>query len=227
MLQPISVRTAIVLISILTVCGCGEWPPDEEEAREHFEENRQDLQLLEQRLAATKYDSVKVSGLKMAEGSYKVERFTRRDTLKDSAEWNQLLMDANVNSVSRDKGAYFFSFGGDPFKGDSSGEIQFMHDSDGGSELIECESDFEDARCGQCIVKLDDDWWIDYEWYPDNVAPEVTKAHADGELSDDQYWVAFGNALDACVYEGYSLIGYEMKPPVQVPPSVPDETSTQ
>jgi hypothetical protein len=136
-------------------------------------------------------------------------------------------MDANVNSVSRDKGAYFFSFGGDPFKGDSSGEIQFMHDSDGGPELIECESDFEDARCGRCIVKLDDDWWIDYEWYPDNVAPEVTKAHDDGELNDDQYWVAFGNALDACVYEGYSLIGYDVKPPVQVPPSEPNETSTQ
>jgi hypothetical protein len=227
MLQPISVPTAILLISILTLCGCGEWPPDEQDAREHFEENRENMQVLEQRLAATKYDSVKVSGLKMAEGSYKVERFTRHDTLEDSAEWNRLLMDASVNSVSRDEDAYFFSFGGDPFEGDSSGEIQFMHDSDGESDLIECQSDFEDARCGRCVVKLDDDWWIDYEWYPDNVAPEVTEAYADGELSDDKYWVAFGNALDACVYEGYSLIGYEMTPPVQVPPSAPDETSTQ
>ncbi len=217
MLQPKTVRTATVIVSVLTLCGCGEWPPDEQDARENFEENRESLEALELRLASTKYDSVKVSGLKMAEGSYKVERFSRRETLADSAEWNHLLMDANVNSVSRDEGAYFFSFGGDPFEGDSSGEIQFMHDADGTSGLIECQSDFEDARCGRCVVKLDDDWWIDYEWYPDNVAPEVTQAFAAGELSEDEYWVTFGNALDTCHYEGYSLIGYDVRPPLQEP----------
>ena len=215
MLQPMSVRTAILIVSVLTLCGCGEWPPDEQDARENFEENRESLKALELRLASTKYNSVNVSGLKMAEGSYKVERFTRRETLADGAAWNQLLMDANVNAVSRDEGAYYFSFGGEPFEGDSSGEIQFMHDADGKAGLIECQSDFEEARCGRCGVRLDDGWWINYEWFPDNVAPEATKAFADGELSDDEYWVTFGNALDTCHYEGYSLIGYDVKPPRQ------------
>ncbi len=222
MSHPISVPAAILLLSVLLLSGCGEWPPDEEDAREHFEDNRQMLQELEQRLAATKYDSVKVSGLKMAEGSYKVERFTEHETLEDSGEWNRLLMDANINAVSREEGAYFFSFGGDPFEGDSSGEIQFMHDANGKSGLIECQSDFEEARCGRCGVRLDDGWWINYEWFPDNVAPEATKAFADGELSDDQYWVTFGNALDTCVYEGYSLIGYDVKPPLQEQPDEPE-----
>ena len=215
MSHAISVPTAMLLLCALLLSGCGEWPPDEQDARENFEENRDSLEALELRLASTKYDSVNVSGLKMAEGSYKVERFTRRETLADGAEWNRLLMDANVNAVSRDDGAYYFSFGGDPFEGDSSGEIQFIHGADVNSEFIECDSDFEEARCGRCVVKLDDDWWINYEWFPDSVAPEVTKAFAAGELSEDEYWVAFGKALDTCHYEGYSLIGYDVKPPVQ------------
>ena len=209
MLQRISVPTAIILLSVLLLCGCGEWPPDEEDAREHFEDNREMLEVLEQRLAATKYGSVKVSGLRMVEGSYKVDRFTKRETLEDGAEWNRLLMDANVNSVSRNEDAYFFSFGGDPFKGETSGEVQFSHYADVESELKQCQPEFEQARCGRCGVRLDDDWWIDYEWFPDNVAPEATKAYANGDLSDDVYWLTFGNALDKCVKEGNSLIGYK------------------
>ncbi len=209
MLQPISVPTAILLVFVLPLCGCGEWPPDEEDAREHFEDNREMLEALEQKLAATKYDSVKVSGLRMAEGSYKVDRFTERETLEDGAEWNRLLMNANVNSVSRQEDAFFFSFGGDPFDGETSGEIQFMHYADAVPELKQCQSEFEEARCGRCIVELYDDWWIDYQWFPDNVAPEATKAHADGDLSDDQYWLTFGKALDDCVKKGNSLIGYK------------------
>ncbi len=209
MLQPISVPTAIILLSVLLLCGCGEWPPDEEDAREHFEDNREMLEALEQRLAATKYGSVKVSGLRMVEGSYKVDRFTERETLEDGAEWNRLLMDANVNSISRNEDAYFFSFGGDPFKGESSGEMQFMHQTGAATELKLCESDFEEARCGRCVVELDDDWWIEYEWFPDSVAPEATKAYADGEMTDNEYWATLGKALDECVKEGNSLIGYK------------------
>lgn len=215
MLKLISVPTAILLLSVLLLSGCGEFPPDEDEAREQFEDSREMLKELEVRLAGTKYGTVKVSGLKMAEGSYKVDRFTKRESLEDGAEWNELMIDADINSVSRNEGAYFFSFGGDPFEDEISGEMKFMHQTGAATELKQCESDFEEARCGRCVVELEDDWWIYYDWFPDSVAPDATKAYADGAMTDNEYWVTLGNALDACVKEGNVLLGYETAPPAE------------
>lgn len=55
--MPISTRFLCIFVVVL-LCGCEEWPPHEQEVKDHFIANEADIILLRDKLLDSKYLSV-------------------------------------------------------------------------------------------------------------------------------------------------------------------------
>ena len=89
--------------------------------------------------------------------------------------------------------------------------IQLFRDPGHMSNTIkECIDDFEDIDCGWCKVSIDDSFWIRYQWYPEDLDPELTQAGASGEIGWDEWQERSRAADDACMKAGLLEQGYDL-----------------
>ncbi len=88
--------------------------------------------------------------------------------------------------------------------------VQLFHDPGHRSSTYkECVSDFKDIDCGACKVSIDDSLWIRYQWYPEDIDPELTEAGASGDISWDEWQERSNELHDACMEAGLLEQGYE------------------
>ncbi len=87
---------------LILITACGEWPPNEAKAREHFAEKRQSFERLAEKMRATDYWGVSIRN----DGNVKVTPATDSDyeeefVIDDDPEWRSLLADTGMFMVVR------------------------------------------------------------------------------------------------------------------------------
>lgn len=66
----------------------------------------------------------------------------------------------------------------------------------------QCTPEFAKSRCGECIVHLEDDWWIKYGWEPSSFVPDLQDSDEYGEWSEETFLKEASAAWEACLVEG-------------------------
>ena len=206
--KPLLFGLSAFFLSFLT--GCDEWPPLKSEAIRHFHEKRPFIEQLEDKLANSKYYEVHLGGLGLSFGRIYAEGLVSQERLDDDSGWHELLLEAEIFGIEKYDDAYAIRFGSDPFDGNTLGSLAYIHDPDAYRELKACQPEFEALGCGLCVVHLEDDWWIRYEWIADSFTDESYESLLDGEISEEDYRAANDEATNKCIAEGYAAIGYDV-----------------
>ena len=202
-----------IALVLLVTAGCDSWPPHEREAREKFAENRSSLERLAEKIRATDISMVSLTyedGRVFIEPEDESRKVYFED---DDTEWHELLTAVNMQSVKkRNGGSVYVDSGSDVFDGyrNRVGYLGFLHDPDGSIPQKPCLSEHARLACGRCAVELHDGWLLEYGWFPELLAPEARDAFRDDEISHEDYLDAESEALNECLNEGFSAIGYDV-----------------
>ena len=124
-----------------------------------------------------------------------------------------MLTAVNMYSVKKRKaGSVYVDSGRDVFEGyrNRVGYLGFLHDPDGSIPQKPCLPEHARVHCGRCAVELQDSWLLEYGWFPEVPAPEARDAFRDDEMTYDEYLDAESAALDRCLIEGFSAMGYDV-----------------
>ena len=73
-------------------------------------------------------------------------------------------------------------------------------------EVVECTDENPKVRCGSCVTSLADGWWLQYWWEPYEIAPEVSEAHLNGDITQQEYIDVAVEAMDACYAAGGTFL---------------------
>lgn len=200
--------TAIICAASALV-ACSEWPPDKSEIRENLFENRETFERLEAALDESRYGLIRRRGLDTIMIGFEVDGEIEYDNIEDDGGWGDLLSTAKVMDISRNEDVFFFTIGDSGFK-DSYVYMQYIHHPDADSELKVCLSSHRDIGCGECIEKLDDEWWGYYKWFPQHISEDDLDALMDGEITQEEYDQRSEESIDKCWRDGYAEMGYEI-----------------
>ena len=99
---------------------------------------------------------------------------------------------------------------GDDYVGQAHTTYRYVHHPDAGSEFKQCLPSHRQIPCGECIVQIDDEWWITYRWFTDSFTEDGTDALINGEISQAEYDQRSEEAIDTCWRDGYAAMGYEI-----------------
>jgi len=107
--------------------------------------------------------------------------------LVDTKAWNLLRQSKAFHIEKRDGGFWYLA--GTAESGKYSDTVAYVHDPLANSKYRVCAPEHKKIDCGECVVKVDHEWWIYYVWYPD-------------DLGSGQF--------NQCLREGHIALGYEM-----------------
>lgn len=158
------------------VSGCVDWPPYESDARKNFVENRQSLERLATKIRETDLWRVSASIGTKVQADPSSNDFSQQYFIEDDPEWSELLNKVGMFHVVHDEdGSVSFGSGSSLFhKFDNrSGFAGYVHDQNGLSDSKVCLPEHKNISCGSCVVELEDDWYIWYEWMPDVLLPDM------------------------------------------------------
>ncbi len=84
----------------------------------------------------------------------------------------------------------------------------FRNPGEMSSAIMECVDDFAEIDCGWCKVSIDGNYWIRYQWYPNDPDPSASQARDDGEISWEEWEARNEAAQNACLRKGLAEQGY-------------------
>jgi hypothetical protein len=206
------IRALILTVAVcvaLALVACSEWPPYEKEVRENLFENRETFEQLEAILEETGYGLIRGRGTSSIMVGYETDGEIEYEYIDDDKGWGELLSRAKVMDISRNEDVFFFTIS-DANQGDVYTFFQYIHHPDADSELKVCLPSHRKVRCGECIARLDDQWWAYYKWFPNIINDEKIDALANGEITQEEYDQASDKAIDQCWREGYAEMGYKL-----------------
>lgn len=211
------------LQAIVFAAGCSRWPPDHKNLTDRFFENRSAFEKLESKILSTNYDRVTGGCVLNSDRELVHTRVTlywteidpvsgelayKRESIQ-SEEWNELFCAAIVWSVQQYDGIVSLGFGSGMPLGEKFVGASYVHSEEQLSDRKACLPEHKKLECGLCAVPLDDAWFIEYWWTPDDILPDEYSMMIDGELSEEDYWSQFEQELKRCRVEGYQAIGYD------------------
>lgn len=209
MTQVRALQLVVTILVSIALVACDEWPPYEEEIRENLIENRQILEELEAVLDESGYRLIRRMGSGSVSVVYEANGEIENDYIDDEKGWGELLSKAKVRDISRNEDVFFFNIS-DNNDGDVYTHFQYIHHPDADSELKACLLGHREIQCGECIAKLDDEWWVYYEWFPNNLGHDDLDAWIDEEITQEEFDQRSESAIDKCWRDGYSAMGYEI-----------------
>ena len=213
----------ITLTSALLVSSCSKWPPYHDDLAERFTENRDAFEELEARILGTHY--VRVSGgcvfnsdreriPTRVKFTWKVDNSEGKDHIYDQKsiedeEWSDLFCETLVWSVANHDGVVRFDFGSSVYRNGKSVYAEYTHSRETLESRKPCLPEHKNLPCGLCSVKLDEEWFIDYWWVPEDILEGEYDDVIDGILPEDEYWSRYDEELKQCRIAGYTAIGYD------------------
>ena len=216
---PSAVGLAALLFVVPLLGACEKWPPHEEELRRNFEENRVALESLEAKISGTKYFRVSQTGImgipRFNDSDHVVAdfhgvEFVESDLIENDPEWEQFFRQAGVFSVSKYEDRATFGFVGSLPDKSRSIWVEYVRSAVQRKNLKPCLPEHKNLACGLCVVDLDDQWFLEYWWTPEDVIPDRYEEVLSGQLSDEEYWQEIDAALLECRINGYRSIGYDV-----------------
>lgn len=204
-----------MIAALISACDPG-WPPQKEEAIEHFAEHKIDIETLEARILATDYLGVS-SGL-WRRGSDETPDWVTvfvdngshaertRITGEVAIEWNEAFRAAEVWDISQDGRGTSIELRVE-YPDGVHGLAFYRRLAETATPLVECREEFRDVRCGECGVSLDDGWWLAYAWSPLVIDPEFDRAVAELDLSWEEEQEMRDELFQACWSEGMETMG--------------------
>ncbi len=199
----------VLLFGVLSmlVLGCDKWPPNEDDVHSRFAKTRADLEKLEEILASSGYQTMEPS----LTGTVRLESYEndeyRTESIDNKTEWTKLFKSAQVMDISRFEGGFNFLISDTGWK-DAYARYGYIHYPNLDADLKVCRPEYREAPCGECIVKLDDAWWLHYRWIPSNPNDEDFEALSNGLISDDEYDLRLQATMEKCWSDGNHHIGY-------------------
>jgi hypothetical protein len=201
-----------ILIATMLLCGCSEWPPEEQKFLQHFNENRTEIDELRHLLEESKYQAVHYSGTRVTgyyfEGEPYDGQIAEEEEPGESDRWVELFNQIDTYSVQvEDSGVVWFHVRPNVMVGKLDSVVSFMHGADIDKSFKVCDRRFAKVRCGHCIVSLDADWWLTYRWWPSDLTDKEFDAWMDGDMSEDEFYEVHDRIRHECFVEGGTLLG--------------------
>jgi hypothetical protein len=212
-----------LLVCVSLISACSKWPPSHEELAERFSENRDAFEQLEAKILDTHY--VEVSGGCFVDSNH--EKISNRVTLLrkvdesdgkaylyeqeyiEDDEWSDLFCQTLVWSVANYDGIVSFDFGSGFRRNNKTVFAAYTHSR----ELLEsrkpCLPEHIKIPCGLCSVALDDEWYIEYWWSPEELVPGGFEQVLDEEMTEEEYRELLDRDLEQCRTDGLVQIGYD------------------
>lgn len=215
----LSALTCIFLIS-----ACTKWPPHHEELADRFNENRAAFEQLEKMILDTDY--LRVSGGCIVDKDRKKSssrvRLTRKvdepekkgylydqEYIEDDA-WSDLFCQTLIYSVANYDGIVSFGFGSSFDRDDKFVHAEYTHSRAELESRKPCLQEHQNIPCGLCFVALDDEWFINYWWSPEELVPGGFDLVLDGEMTDEEYRELSDRNFEQCRIDGLTAIGYDL-----------------
>lgn len=153
----------------MTSCSnAGDWPPQQDRLSKVFDAQRETLSVIEAEMAA---DGLKRMGPAIyaeTERSPIVSELPRGQTEKYMALFDSTQIYLDVTRV------------------DGSTRFELLLQNDGprlylphfvhtttGDRLPTCNSTMQGVACGSCSIRLENDWLLEYDWFPANPEAEA------------------------------------------------------
>lgn len=209
MTQVRSLLSIVAAFASIGITACSEWPPHEQDIRENLFENREVFEELEDILDSNGYGLIRRMGTNSVRVGYEANGEIQYDFIDDDKGWGELLSKAKVMDISRNEDVYFFTISGSN-DDDVYTSFQYIHHPNADLELKICMPDHREIPCGECIAKLDDEWWAFYKWFPNNFSDDDLDALIEGKISQEEYDQRSDEAIDSCWRDGLSKMGYEL-----------------
>ncbi len=208
-----SIHIWIAIAGAALLCGCSEWPPQEQEFIDHFNENRAGIEALKVMLEESRYKQVSrnfsgtLSG-KWFEGDPDVGQVGQREPPENSDDWIKLFNQVGLDSIqARDDGGVLLPAGNYVREKGFESYASYIQSSDIQKRIHRCEEQHAEATCGNCIVNLDADWWLTYGWWPSDLTDKEFDAWQNEEITDDEFYDRQDHILKQCFADGGTLIG--------------------
>ena len=210
-----------MLFSLLlpVIWGCEKWPPRHEELTENFESNRLAFDSLEAKILTSEFSLVSQNGVLGTElldnpnyviAKTWVDGGTRSEIVVNDAEWAQYFLQAGVWLVGKYYDGIAMTPGPDLTHRKSSFDVEYVRSASLREWLKPCSSEYEQLKCGACAVDLADNWFIEYQWFPEQIVPGGFDLVNNGVLSEEDYGAMFQENLTRCMKDGYTAIGYDV-----------------
>lgn len=155
------------------------------------------------------YGLIRGRGVGSVTIGYEIDGEIKHDYIDDDNGWGELLAKAKVMNISRNEDVFFFAIS-DMNRGDVYTFYQYIHHPDADSVYRVCLPSHRKIRCGNCITKLDAEWWAHYKWFPNNLSRDDLDELMNGEITQEEYDLRSDEAIDQCWTKGYAEMGYEV-----------------
>lgn len=220
-------RFSYMLIVSVTclLSACDRWPPYRDDLVEHFNENKDAFEQLRAKIIDTHYLSVgggcigdRDGGLKHTPVTFtwepdhaEGEDFVYEQESVEDAEWSELFCKVGGWDVVSYDGIVRFEFGGPSAEqNDRSVRFAYVHSKEMLASRIACLPEHKEIPCGLCSVALDDEWYVEYWWSPEELLPGVFDRVLDGEMTREEYRSMFDETLAQCRIDGNRAMGYDL-----------------
>ena len=200
-----------VVSALILLSACSEWPPFSSDAGKVFSENRESFDRLAEKMRETDYWRVSLSINGSVEVTPTLDGPEPSFIIDDDPEWGELLGITRMRMVLQSDDGWVWANPGFlwAWRDNQFGSSGYTNAPILGSELLPCKPEFKKLECGRCAVPLEDDWYIHYEWQPEYFSEDDWQLLVDDEVSWDEYSGPFNDALDQCLIDGYTEIGYD------------------
>ena len=201
-----------ILIFAVLLCGCSDWPPEEQDFVQHFNEYRAEIDELRHLFEESKYQAVHSPGTRVTgyffEGEPYDGQIAEEEEPEEAGRWVELFNQIDTYSIQvEESGVVWFNVKPDVLVGNVDSVVSFMHGSDIGKSFRVCDRQFAKVRCGHCIVNLDADWWLSYRWWPGDLTDKEFDAWMDGDMSEGEFYEVHDQIRNQCFVEGGTLLG--------------------
>ena len=209
-------RTSILVIIVVAVAGGCErnWPPNAELIQDQFDDRQDDLEAVVAALAASEHreinspDREAVFSYTYSDADGRVHLVRRQLEGEVAERWLALLLAANVPEVRRlDSGLVVAEAShliGRPHEVYWQGF--FRYDPGYETNFASCRNHYREAPCGNCGMRLNDDWWLSFHWSPMALHEELTKGLAEG--ADGTRRDELQSRVAECFAQGADIIDY-------------------
>ena len=176
-------RKIPLVLCLITLAACGKWPPQFENISDHIESSRERFRELETILIDSGYDVISRS---IVEDQVNVQsgrgQEATNETLDEKKAWNELLNQTKAFHIEKREGGFWY-LAGTAESGKYSATVAYVHDPLADTKYKACTPEHGRNDCGECVAKVNQEWWVYYWWYPDDLpTEEYSQCVRDGSL---------------------------------------------
>ena len=144
------------------------WPPEEiaKASRENLLERIDTLNTLAERLQLSPYNSVRRSESSVISASYSDREAERTNKLPDSESWRQLLDASGFSGVVKAQDEVHFIHLPPDLTEVQGTAFSYIYIRSDERHLPTCVPEFREYSCGQCALKPESGWTIQFAWLP-------------------------------------------------------------